>query len=473
MRTKYGMLCCAMLLISVLAFSCREEESEFIQAPPEESLESNSEVAALLQNTSMKDGSFDNIIDSASCISVMLPVVVQVNGLEIIVDSQEDFQAIEDIFEEFDDDDDRLSIEFPITIVLNDFTEVEVNNTMEFKDFADECGEDNVDDDDIECIDIEYPVTASIFNLSNELINSITLSNDRDLYHFIEDLSEEVIVNVSFPITVFLSDSTELEVFDLDELEELIESAKDDCDEDDDNDFNDDDCDNCTPNQLSEVLQSCPSWQVDKLERDQQDLEDIYQNYSFGFLQDGQLEVFNGSDTLSGEWDSDGNANNISVLITIPGLGDFSDTWRLHEIQSDDDEQKVDLRIGDDRLRFESDCFDDNGPGNQDLGNVLIDSTWLVASYVDSGDDETSDFEGYRFDFIDDGTIVVTNGSSSTGTWSVRDSGSELVLDFGTNSPLDELNDEWDVISFNNDRVELQDISGGGGGTDTLIFEKQ
>lgn len=462
------------MLVSLLTFSCRDEESELIQAPPEQSLESESEVANLLLNTSLNDGSFDNIIDSASCISVVLPVVVEVNGLEIIVDTPGDFQVIEDIFEEFDDDDDILTIEFPITIVLSDFTEIVVNNTQEFKDFTDECGEENMDDDDIECIDIEYPITASIFNISNELINTTTISNDRDLYDFIEDLSEDIIVNVSFPITVFLYDSTRIEVNNLVELEDVINSAKDACDEDDDNDFDDDDCNKCTNDQLAEVLQSCPGWKVDKLERNQQDKEDLYQSYSFGFFDDGLLTVFNGSDTLSGEWESNGSGNGISVLINVPGLEDFNDTWILHEIENSEDEKQVDLRIGDDRLRFESECSGnggDDGTGNAALVEVLVSSNWQIASYVDDGENETDDFEDYQFDFKADGTVSASNGSSLEGTWSVQNAGTELVLDFGTTMPFDELNDEWDVLSFSNSRIELEDVSGGGGGTDTLVFE--
>jgi len=46
------------------------------------------------------------------------------------------------------------------------------------------------------------------------------------------------------------------------------------------------------------------------------------------------------------------------------------------------------------------------------------------------------------------------------------------LLDFGTQMPFEEFNDDWDVLSATNTRIELQDVSGGGGGTDTLVFEK-
>jgi hypothetical protein len=50
--------------------------------------------------------------------------------------------------------------------------------------------------------------------------------------------------------------------------------------------------------------------------------------------------------------------------------------------------------------------------------------------------------------------------------------GLDVILDFGTAMPFDEFNDDWDVVTYNNTRVELFDVSGGNGGTDYLTFQK-
>ncbi len=73
-------------------------------------------------------------------------------------------------------------------------------------------------------------------------------------------------------------------------------------------------------------------------------------------MADGMLTVESNDDSYSGTWESSGDGNNIMVKIDIPDLTDFNETWNLHEIQQEGDENKVDLRLGDDRLRFESDC---------------------------------------------------------------------------------------------------------------------
>jgi hypothetical protein len=346
-----------ILVTSLVVTSCRKEESEFIQAPQDQILQANSAVADLMRRTAMNDGSNDNIVDQANCFSLVYPFTVVVNGTELTVNSEEDLDTVEDILDEFDDDDDTIEIEFPIIIVLSDFTEVAINSLDEFEDYVDDCGGENEFDDDIECLDFVYPITASVFNSNNELIDTITINSDRDLYFFVDELDDDDFVRIEFPITVVLSDGTEVSVSNLDDLEDLIDDFDDDCDEDDDYDYNDDDCDNCTTEGLADFITSCDGWYVDDLERNDNDLEDQYSGYEFTFLSDGTITVDNGSETFSGTWESSGSGNAITVSINIPDLPDFNADWILHELEQDDDEKEIDLRLGnDDELEFRSTC---------------------------------------------------------------------------------------------------------------------
>ena len=346
-----------LMVASLLATSCRQEESVLIEGPQDEVLKANSVVANLMQRTAMKDGSDDNIVDSANCFSIDFPFTVVVNGMEITVTSEEDLDTVEDIFDEFDDDDDTLEISFPVTIILSDFSEVTINSQEEFEDFADDCVGENEFDDDIECLDFVYPITASVFNSNNELIDTITFNSDKDLYVFIDNLEDDDIVGIDFPITVVLSDGTEVSVSDLDDLEDLIDDYEDDCDEDDDYDYNDDDCDNCSTEQLSDFLTSCDGWYVKDLERNDEDLYEQYAGYSFAFMADGTLTVTTETESFSGSWEASGSGNDITVAISIGDLPDFSDNWILHELEVYGDEKKVDLRLSnDDELEFRSSC---------------------------------------------------------------------------------------------------------------------
>jgi len=353
-NVKKGIILIASIIVLM---SCRSEEIIDTTINGEQALKGNSTVASLIQRTSLNDGSTDNIIDNANCFTVQLPVTIQVNGLEIIVDSEEDFETIEAIFDEFDDDDDKLQIEFPITIILSDFTEISIIDENEFEDFLDDCNGENEDDDDIECLDFQYPIEVTIFNTTTEQTTNIIINSDKDMHDFIKDLDDNDIATIQFPITVVLADMTERSVENLDQLEDLIKDTEDDCDEDDDFDFDDDDCQNCTQEQVLDILIDCTDWTVDKLELNDEDLEDNYNGYSFNFSNDGTITAQNSTDTFSGTWSASGSGQNITVVIDISSLPDFNASWNLHEIEQNVNENKVDLRLpNDNRLRFESTC---------------------------------------------------------------------------------------------------------------------
>jgi cell division protein ZapA (FtsZ GTPase activity inhibitor) len=465
-----------ILLLGILLLgiqSCRTADEEIINPPVEQALQPNSTISNLMSRTALNDGSSDNIIDQANCLSVQLPVTVTVNGTVLTINDPSQLQDIEDIFDLLDDDVDTIVISFPITVILTDFSTVTVNSNTELLALAAQCNGENQPDDDIECIDFNYPITASVFDQNNDIIDTITINNDSEMYIFIENLADYAAVTINFPITVTLADGTSLVIQDIQELENAIDAAENICDEDDDNDYNDDDCNNCTTDSLLNFLTECQTWTVDKLERNDMDLEDQYVGYNFSFGMDGSVSVSQGSNTFNGTWQSSGTANNIEFTLNITGLNDFNDVWFLHELEQEPGEFKADFRKGDDRLRFESNC---GSTGGDNLSETLTtsNSVWFISSYLDDGIDETATFNGFTFEFGNSGTVEAQNGSTMVnGSWSSIGNGMELSLNFGSTVPLDELNDEWDVISITTNQIELQDVSGGGGGTDTLILTKQ
>jgi hypothetical protein len=472
-----------LLLVLGVVFtmtSCRTEDDLQIDPPVEETIEANSTIANLMSRTATNDGSSDNIIDNASCLSVQLPVTVTVNGIELEINDEDGYEDIEDIIDLFDDDVDSVVISYPITVILIDYSTVVINSDADLAELTGNCVGENEDDDDIECIDFQYPITASIFDENNDLISSITINNDNDMYDFIDDLDEYAAVTINFPITVIFADGTTQTINSIQELENAIEMADDTCDEDDDNDFDDDDCDNCSTNDLETIFADCSEWTVDKLERNDNDLEENYVGYVFEFNGDGTILVTQGNNTFNGTWEASGAGNNISVTINITGLPDFNDTWNLHEIEQesdddDDDEVEIDLRLGDDRLEFESDCQSSGNIDDTALVNALTNGDWYVTYFFDDTD-ETADFADYTFNFASDNTATAMDMAGTTnGTWSTTsgdDTELGLNLNFGAGIPLDELADDWDVLEVTNDIIRLKDVSGGDGSEDFLTFER-
>jgi hypothetical protein len=122
----------------------------------------------------------------------------------------------------------------------------------------------------------------------------------------------------------------------------------------------------------------------------------------------------------------------------------------------------------------------------QQITKISTDGTWIISSYIDDGDDETSDFSTFRLNFLEDGVLhgtdlLSSNSSPYAGSWSLTDSNSnddnlddlDFNMNFNVGNKLDDLSDDWDIISYTDTEIKLIDISGGGGGTDYLTLTKQ
>ena len=121
------------------------------------------------------------------------------------------------------------------------------------------------------------------------------------------------------------------------------------------------------------------------------------------------------------------------------------------------------------------------------ITKISTDGTWIISSYIDDGSDETNDYTSFVFEFLEDGTLNATDFLSSSsiayvGSWSITDSNSsddddslqdlDFNIFFSGNSYLEELSDDWDILSYNETEIKLIDVSGGNGGTDYLTLTK-
>ena len=123
----------------------------------------------------------------------------------------------------------------------------------------------------------------------------------------------------------------------------------------------------------------------------------------------------------------------------------------------------------------------DNSTEIEQIKINAYSGSWSITSYIDSGKNETNDYTGYNFTFVDGGTLTASNGVNTiNGTWSVTDQNSsdddsddiDFIIFFSAPPNFEDLSDDWDIVSSTATKIELIDVSGGNGGTDTLTFEK-
>jgi len=108
--------------------------------------------------------------------------------------------------------------------------------------------------------------------------------------------------------------------------------------------------------------------------------------------------------------------------------------------------------------------------------SIIVQSNWRVTYYSDSGTEGTANYNGFRFTFSANGSVAASNDLFTiNGTWSTHndDSSNKLLLNFGSSFPdLASLNHDWHIVEKTSAKLRMEDVSGGGSGTDYLTLEK-
>ena len=469
MKKFFNYVMYVSLLTIALSFTGCQDEFEEINSNEQETIKTNSATANLVKSASAKDGSLDDVVDNSSCFAINFPYTVRVNGLEITVDSLADLKFLNELVKQYDDDfKDLLEIVFPITITYPDYSEVTINNLMDFRELSSQCT-GNSDDSRIRCIAFVYPIKFFTFDLNNEQSGAFNVESDRQLRRLFDDLDDDdTLVSIEFPISLKKRDGTEVTVTTNAELATAIESSKglcgDDDDEDDDDfydddfyDDNDDDdeCDNCSQNQLAETLSSCPFWYVNELELNDEDgLESQYSEYYFSFDTAGNVKVTKNDDNFIGTWATSGSLNTIALVINIPDLPNFNATWRLDEIEAEDGGKRIELEFGEDNeMELKSNC-------QEEVSQVCETSAIEVSLSGCTWDIKNMDgtfFENLTIDFSNNNIHVYQDDDDTTvvdeGNWEI--SGTTISFNALSMTLANYIGD-WTVISCEPERLKLQ-----------------
>lgn len=421
MKTKLNLLYALPFFALLMFASCQKEAVEITEPNTQETFVAESNLAALITNTSTKDGSSDNILDAANGFSVNLPVTVYVNGVEMTVNSEEDFELIEEIFDKSDDDTDSIEFVFPITVTLSDYSQVVIKNQEELNALREQYSREN--DDDIECIDFKYPITLSVYNLDFQVIDVVTINSDEQLHRFIKNLQGGVLVSLNFPVTLIYQDGTTIDAHNIQELESIIKEARNACDEDDDNDWNDDDF---TKERLDKLLVSCP-WIVHDVERNSVSLANDYREYVMVFREDGTVKVRKrNGDMLTGTWTTHITDRGAKITLHFETLVDFTLEWFVYEIHLG----KIKLYTdGGNRIILEKACDIVVDQTIERIKNILSECLWRVERLFVDGAENEADYIGTPLKFFPDGAVKIrVNGEFVSGTWEVIPANAGFVL---------------------------------------------
>jgi hypothetical protein len=198
-----------ILILSFIGFtSCQDEiDNENGENPNTNS--ADSVTASNLERSAMRDGSFDDFLDGNSCSSLLLPVTATVNGTQVTLVNQSSYQQVIDILAEFNNDDDQVVFQFPLTVKLSNYTEVVVASQGEYDAIIDTCKQaKNAAEDAITCLDINFPVTILTFSLNLDQTGSVVIESEQELYTYINNFGNDELFAVNYPITATLNNDT-------------------------------------------------------------------------------------------------------------------------------------------------------------------------------------------------------------------------------------------------------------------------
>ncbi len=202
-----------ILLTAIFSFtSCQDEiDNENGQNPNTNS--ATSPTANNLERTAMYDGSFDDFLDGMSCSSILFPVTCTVNNTEVTLLSQLDYSLVLNILGEIINDEDVITFQFPLSVKLSNYTEVQIANQTEFNALMNACEEaENNAEDAISCLDIDFPITILTYSLNLEQTGSAVIESEPQLYAYMNNFSEDEKFAINYPITATLNNETVIEI---------------------------------------------------------------------------------------------------------------------------------------------------------------------------------------------------------------------------------------------------------------------
>jgi hypothetical protein len=224
------------------------------------------------------------------------------------------------------------------------------------------------------------------------------------------------------------------------------------------------------------------SWYVNLLEEDGVDHTANFNEYEFTFFGNGSATAVSNNNTVNGYWTAQMDSGNLDFILNFEttsngDFGELNDDWDVLEAT-----QTI-IRLSDvsggggtDYLTFgrEPNGGGGGGPDPQELRDILISGTWYVEKFLDDGDDETGDFNGYDFNFYNNETVYATNGTENVyGIWVVTVTGQELNFEFDMDSPINRADDQnYKALQYVPTRVTFITRNSQGEIEDTLIFRK-
>jgi hypothetical protein len=218
-----------LLLIGLFA-SC-QTESTVETYSTRETITKTTPLSNYIQRVAMNPTAQDNTIDRTSCFMIKFPYAVRVNNVNININNSNDYQLVIANINANPNDKDIVIIQFPVTVILNNYSEKTVSNQMSFTNLIAECQSNSNSFGKINCLTINFPITINIYNSSNQIATTSTITDSKMLYVFFENLEENKFIAITYPVNVTNSNGQNSAITSNSQFEDYIKNTIDTCPE--------------------------------------------------------------------------------------------------------------------------------------------------------------------------------------------------------------------------------------------------
>ena len=194
-------------------------------------------------------------------------------------------------------------------------------------------------ENEITCIDFNYPFTLVIYNEEMEILNYQLVKSDIEFSEFLGTLEEGKSISLSYPITSVLDSGQIYEINSNEELKEAIDKC-----------LEADTITTCN-NILTE--NSC-IWKVKHLDG----LNTQYENSYFEVSNLGNAGLYFNDDSYGGTWVTYFIENELHLNIFILGDENVSDDWNFDWKVVSFTETEMEIENGTDRFLLTKECFE-------------------------------------------------------------------------------------------------------------------
>ena len=321
MKNFINLFCVSLFL--VVFFSACQSESVVEIYSTRETITKTTPLSTYIQRVAMQSTSQDNIIDKTSCFMIKFPYVVTVNYAQIAINSSSDYLLVQANINANAYDKDIVYIQYPVTVIGNDYSEKSISSQSALTNLIAECQSNSDDFGKINCVSISYPITINIYNSSNQIASTSTITDSKMLYNFFENLEDDKFIAVSYPITITNSNGQNSSITSNSQFEDFIKKVIDTCPEN-----------MSTTLDFMQIITSNP-WKISYYFHDTVKTS-FYEGYSFVFNSNYTVIATKSGVSYTGSWSTkvDNGVREFDIKFDTDLLKELDEGWKVFEFNN-------------------------------------------------------------------------------------------------------------------------------------------